>query len=293
MPPPDVVLQRAASWPAARTGRLIAPRSAASAASATWVSARPAMVRPRTRASASCRSGPTTSASISSRACRSASHVAVGEGHVVAQVREAERLPQRVRLGAVEPDELGRPRRRSGAAARRGGLGEVVRFRLRGHGADVRGSLTVTWDAVLLVSFGGPEGPDDVLPFLRHRHRGPRHPRRAARRGGGALPALRRRLADQRPEPRAARPAARGAAAAGLLGQPQLGPLPRRRAAADARRRRAARARVRHLGVLVLVGLPAVPRPTSPGRSSRSARARRGSTRSARSTTTRPSSTAS
>ena len=25
----------------------------------------------------------------------------------------------------------------------------------------------MTWDAVLLVSFGGPEGPDDVLPFLR------------------------------------------------------------------------------------------------------------------------------
>lgn len=24
-----------------------------------------------------------------------------------------------------------------------------------------------TWDALLLVSFGGPEGPDDVLPFLR------------------------------------------------------------------------------------------------------------------------------
>ena len=25
----------------------------------------------------------------------------------------------------------------------------------------------MTWDAVLLVSFGGPEGPDDVLPLLR------------------------------------------------------------------------------------------------------------------------------
>ena len=24
-----------------------------------------------------------------------------------------------------------------------------------------------TWDALLLVSFGGPEGPDEVLPFLR------------------------------------------------------------------------------------------------------------------------------
>ncbi|MBW3657959.1 MAG: ferrochelatase, partial [Actinobacteria bacterium] len=24
------------------------------------------------------------------------------------------------------------------------------------------------YDAILLVSFGGPEGPDDVLPFMRN-----------------------------------------------------------------------------------------------------------------------------
>ena len=28
--------------------------------------------------------------------------------------------------------------------------------------------MTTTYDALLLVSFGGPEGPDDVLPFLRN-----------------------------------------------------------------------------------------------------------------------------
>ena len=39
------------------------------------------------------------------------------------------------------------------------------------------------YDAVLLVSFGGPERPDDVLPFLRERHPRPRHPARAAGRG--------------------------------------------------------------------------------------------------------------
>ena len=36
------------------------------------------------------------------------------------------------------------------------------------------------YDAFLLVSFGGPEGPDDVIPFLRERH-----PRAAACRGSG------------------------------------------------------------------------------------------------------------
>ena len=39
------------------------------------------------------------------------------------------------------------------------------------------------YDAVLLVSFGGPEGPDDVLPFLENVTRGRGDPARAARRG--------------------------------------------------------------------------------------------------------------
>ena len=33
------------------------------------------------------------------------------------------------------------------------------------------------YDAVLLVSFGGPEGPDDVLPFLENVTRGRGIPR--------------------------------------------------------------------------------------------------------------------
>jgi len=31
---------------------------------------------------------------------------------------------------------------------------------------------SVEYDAVVLVSFGGPEGPDDVMPFLRNVVRG-------------------------------------------------------------------------------------------------------------------------
>src|SRR5260370_29445537 len=33
------------------------------------------------------------------------------------------------------------------------------------------------YDALLLVSFGGPEGPDDVIPFLENVTRGPGVPR--------------------------------------------------------------------------------------------------------------------
>ena len=34
----------------------------------------------------------------------------------------------------------------------------------------------VAYDALLLAGFGGPEGQDDVLPFLRNVTRGARHP---------------------------------------------------------------------------------------------------------------------
>ncbi len=47
---------------------------------------------------------------------------------------------------------------------------------------------TMGYDAVVLLSFGGPEGPDDVLPFLRERHPRPGDPAGAAGRGGRALP---------------------------------------------------------------------------------------------------------
>jgi len=38
-------------------------------------------------------------------------------------------------------------------------------------------SVTIPYDAVLVVSFGGPEGPDDVLPFLENVLRGKNVPR--------------------------------------------------------------------------------------------------------------------
>ena len=66
------------------------------------------------------------------------------------------------------------------------------------------------YDALLLLSFGGPEGPDDVLPFLENVTRGPRHPARAAEGGRAALLPLRRRQPDQRAEPRPAGRAAQG-----------------------------------------------------------------------------------
>ena len=34
------------------------------------------------------------------------------------------------------------------------------------------GTMAPRYDALLLVSFGGPEGPDDVMPFLRNVVRG-------------------------------------------------------------------------------------------------------------------------
>ena len=33
-------------------------------------------------------------------------------------------------------------------------------------------SITPVFDALLIVSFGGPEGPDDVVPFLQNVTRG-------------------------------------------------------------------------------------------------------------------------
>ena len=113
--------------------------------------------------------------------------------------------------------------------------------------------------------FGGPERPDDVLPFLRERHPGPGHPARAAGSGRRALPPLRRPQPDQRPEPRAARarcgpsspPAAStcrccGATATGRRTSPTPCARPR-----DGGRRRV---RGRTTARTPVLGLPAVPR---------------------------------
>ena len=61
------------------------------------------------------------------------------------------------------------------------------------------------FDAVLLLSFGGPEGREQVMPFLENVTRGRGIPAGTSRRRRRALPALRRRIADQRHQPRADR----------------------------------------------------------------------------------------
>lgn len=53
----------------------------------------------------------------------------------------------------------------------------TLRIRLSAFDAFYEAEVSVTYDAVLLVSFGGPEGPDDVLPFLENVLRGKNVPR--------------------------------------------------------------------------------------------------------------------
>ncbi len=90
------------------------------------------------------------------------------------------------------------------------------------------------YDAVLLASFGGPEGQDDVIPFLRNVTRGRGIPDERLeevshhyRANGGISP-----INQQNRELKAgieAELAARGDRTAGVLGQPQLGPRTSRR----------------------------------------------------------------
>ena len=42
---------------------------------------------------------------------------------------------------------------------------------------DVVGDVARNYDAILIVSFGGPEGPDEVMPFLENVLRGRNVPR--------------------------------------------------------------------------------------------------------------------
>ena len=121
----------------------------------------------------------------------------------------------------------------------------------------------MSYDAFVLVSFGGPERPEDVIPFLENVTRGRDvPPERLAevaehyQHFGGVSPInqqSRDLLAALAPtSPRTGRPA-------GLLGQPQLAPDARRHRAPDARRRRTPRARVRDQRVRRLLVVPAVP----------------------------------
>ena len=113
----------------------------------------------------------------------------------------------------------------------------------RGPGGNDRKGRTLTpdrrqdrrgwrYDAVLLVSFGGPEGPGDVMPFLRNVTAGRDVPDERLAEVAEHYEPLRRGQPDQRPEPRAAgRVAGRAGAPRRLLGQSQLGSLPARDAA--------------------------------------------------------------
>ena len=98
------------------------------------------------------------------------------------------------------------------------------------------------YDAFLLVSFGGPEGRDDVMPFLQNVTRGRGVPRRAAGAGGRALLPVRRGQPDQPAVPRPARRDREGLRGqrhrpAGVLGQPELGSAAGRHGGGDGRRR--------------------------------------------------------
>ncbi|GMA85303.1 hypothetical protein GCM10025868_05530 [Angustibacter aerolatus] len=89
------------------------------------------------------------------------------------------------------------------------------------------------YDAVLLLSFGGPNEPDDVMPFLRNVTRGRGIPDERLtevaehyHHFGGRSPINEQNTAlldALRAEPGAPRPRA-----AGGVGQPQLGPVRRR-----------------------------------------------------------------
>ena len=103
------------------------------------------------------------------------------------------------------------------------------------------------------------------MPFLENVTRGRGIPRERLEEVGEHYFQLRRRQPDQRPEPGADRrdrggPRVQRRGPPGLLGQPQLGPLPRRRAAADGGRRGDAGGLLRHQRLLVLLRVPAVPR---------------------------------
>ena len=75
-----------------------------------------------------------------------------------------------------------------------------------GHdGRNDRRPDVAPYDALLLVSFGGPEKPEDVVPFLENVTRGRGIPRERLEEVGAALLPLRRAVADQRPQPRPAR----------------------------------------------------------------------------------------
>ncbi len=143
----------------------------------------------------------------------------------------------------------------------------------------------MSYDAFLLVSFGGPEGPDDVMPFLRNVTRGRGIPEERLlavaehyQHFGGVSPIngqCRDLLAAIEKEF-----AATGVKLPLYWGNRNWDPYLVRHDPADARRRRHPGTRVRDQPVRVVLVVPPVPRRHRARPRRRSARARRRSTRS-------------
>ena len=123
----------------------------------------------------------------------------------------------------------------------------------------------VAYDAILLAGFGGPEGQDDVIPFLRNVTSGRGIPDERLeevahhyRHFGGVSP-----INEQNRELKAALEAElarRGIDLPVLLGQPQLGPVPQRCARRGEGRRSHEAHRDRDERLQLVLELPPVPR---------------------------------
>ncbi len=124
--------------------------------------------------------------------------------------------------------------------------------------------MSKPFDAVLVVAFGGPQGPADIRPFLGNVLRGRRISTRTARRGRRALRAFRRRVASHRhhdetgSRPRRAPVAAR-LRPSRLCRDAELAPVPRRHHEGNGGRRRTPRHRPGARGASFLFKLRAVP----------------------------------
>ena len=126
-------------------------------------------------------------------------------------------------------------------------------------------ATTLEYDAVLLAGFGGPEGPDDVMPFLRNVTRGRGIPEERlievshhymALDGISPINEQNRRLrADLQAEL-----ARMGVDLPVLWGNRNWAPVPGRRHRISVRNRPAPVAGSGHLGLFLVLGLPAVPR---------------------------------
>ena len=101
--------------------------------------------------------------------------------------------------------------------------------------------MKTDYDALLVVSFGGPEGMDDVIPFLENVLRGTECAARANASGRAALRDVWRRQSDQSTESKSdcgarKRVGAEWATSSDLLGQSQLASAASRHACSHGRR---------------------------------------------------------